>query len=331
MARKHFDLPKTVKQGKGMERKELQSFIEDFLLDAQLKNLSKHTLTIRKDFLEKFVWFLEKREFTHVSPTEIKSFLLYLQNGHLDEGGRFGNPKLTAPLKTVSINGYFRVLRSFFNYLEFESEIWENPIARIKAPSAQTENKQPISDENVEKLLGAARKSSNSKRDEALLLLLLDTGLRASELCSLRIENVDFSTRSFKVLGKGRKFRMIFFGLQTHKSLLKYLRTRPDFDDDDFLFVGRTGAHLTANSLKQLTMRLAESAGIDSKLCGPHAFRRTFAVSILRAGANLFSVQAMLGHTDLQMTRRYVSLADADVESQHRQFSPVDRMRSRSR
>ncbi len=327
MSRKPLDSPNF---SPGLDRADLAPQIADWLLDSQLRQLSPATLATRRDFLGKLAWFLENRKSSQIGPTELKSFLLYLSNGHLEEGGRFGNPTLTKPLQPISIHGYYRVLRGFFNWLEEEELIEANPMKRIKAPIARTETKQPISDEHVTALLQAARNSTNKKRDEALLLLLLDTGLRASEVCSLKVEDVDLTTRSFKVCGKGNKIRVAYFGQATLKSLVGYLRKRRA-EPHEPLFASRTGGALTANSLRQLTERLAIAAGVPPSQCGPHAFRRTFAVSILRAGANLFSVQAMLGHTDLQMTRRYVSLADADVESQHRQFSPVDRMRSRSR
>ena len=310
---------------------DVKCFTTEWFLETELQQLSPKTLTIREEFLGKFLWFLEERDIKEVGSSEIKSFLLYLSKGHLEKGGRFGNPKLTNPLRPISVNGYYRVLRGFFNWLESEELIEANPMGRVKAPTARTENKQPISDENVIKLLHAAKNSTSNLRDEALLLLLLDTGLRASEICSLQIGDIDVQARSFKVVGKGNKIRMGHFGCSTLKSLFRYLRSRKRAATDEPLFLSRKGGKLTVNGLKQLTERLAKVAGIEPSLCGPHAFRRTFAVNIIRAGANLFSVQSMLGHTDLQMTRKYVQLAESDIENQHRQFSPVDRMRSRSR
>lgn len=312
----------------GLETANLPRHIADWLLDSQLRQHSPATLATRRDFLGKLCWFLEHNKILHVGTSELKAFFLYLSNGHKDKEGRFGNPALATPLQPISIHGYYRVVRGFFNWLEEDGAIEANPMKRVKAPIARTEAKQPIASEHVAALLKAARQSSNKKRDEALLLMLLDTGIRASEICSLKVGDVDLSTRSFKVCGKGNKIRAAYFGRATLKALVAYLRSRRAQPDEP-LFAARFGGPLTANSLRQLIGRLAVSAGIPPTQCGPHAFRRTFAVSILRAGANVFTVQAMLGHTDLEMTRRYVSVADADVESQHRQFSPVDRLRSR--
>lgn len=322
----------------GLNKTDLPGFIEEWLLESQLRQLSPATLATRRDFLGKLSWFVERGGYVQIGTSELRAFLLYLSNGHEENGGRFGNPLLTKPLQPISVHGYFRVLRGFFNWLEEEGMIEGNPMKRLKAPVARTETKQPIAAEHITALLQAARNSSHKKRNEALLLLLLDTGLRASEVCSLKVEDIDLTTRSFRVCGKGNKIRVAYFGQATLKSLVSYLRSRRA-EPREPLFASRTGGALTANSLRQLTERLARVAGVPPSQCSPHAFRRTFAVSILRAGANLFSVQAMLGHTDLQMTRRYVSLAEADVESQHRQFSPVDKLavdrlasnRSRSR
>ena len=314
----------------GITIAELNSFVADWLLESELQQVAKPTLATRKDFLGKLCWFLLHKEKTHVGPIELKSFLLYLSNGHLEEGGRFGIPKLIKPLKPISIHGYFRVMRGFFNWLCEEELIEANPMKRIKAPIARTEDKQPISDEHVTMMLCATKKSVHRQRDEAMLLFLLDTGLRACEICSLKIDDIDFQTRSFVVVGKGNKVRAAHFGQGTWKVLMRYLRKRRA-EPEEPLFATRSGTPFTPNSLRQLTERLAKVAGIAPTLVGPHAWRRTFAVNILRAGANLFSVQSMLGHTDLQMTKVYVNLANADIESQHRQFSPVDQMRSRSR
>ncbi len=167
MSRRVLNLSKS---DSGLEISEFAVLVGDWLLDNQLNQRSPATLFIRKNCLDKFLWFLERKEFTHVGPTELKSFLLYLTNGHTEEGGRFGNPKLVTPLKAISINGYFRVLRGFFNWLDDEELIVANPMKRIKAPSSTTENKQPISPEHVEALLKAARNSENPYRDEALLM-----------------------------------------------------------------------------------------------------------------------------------------------------------------
>jgi site-specific recombinase XerD len=307
---------------------DLPRLIDDWLMDCQLRQHSPRTIQGRRDFLLKLLWFLKHRNEIEVGTPQIRSFMLYLSEGHKEPLGRWGNSKLTKPLKPVSIHDFYRVLRAFFNWLVEEEVLSDSLLRRIKAPVVRLEQKQPLTQAQVTALIQAAKRSTDSKRNESLLLLLLDTGLRASEVCSLKVEDVDFSTNSFKVVGKGNKPRLCYFGRSTSKALGAYLRTRKAQQYEP-LFAARGGGSLSANSLLQLTTRLSRAAGVPASLCSPHALRRTFAVSLLRNGGNVFALQAMLGHTDLQMTRRYVAIADADIEAQHRQFSPADRLLSR--
>jgi site-specific recombinase XerD len=191
----------------------------------------------------------------------------------------------------------------------------------------------------VKQLMKAAQSSTNSLRDSAIVAFMLDTGCRASELISIRIQDLDVASGSCRVIGKGNKQRNLYFGSRTAAALKAYINSRTDVADrsgnEDAHEAGREVAYLfvsgadtkamTRSGLLQVTRRLGRGAGIRTS-CSPHAFRRTFAVQTLRNGANVFSVQAMLGHSNLQMTRRYCALAQTDVEAQHRQFSPLDRL-----
>jgi site-specific recombinase XerD len=304
---------------------DLPRLIEDWLMDCQLRQHSHRTIQGRRDFLLKLLWFLKHKGEAEISTPQIRAFIHYLSEGHKDPLGRWGNPRLIKPLKPVTIHDFYRVLRAFFNWLIMEELLSDSPMRRVKAPVVRLEQKHPLTPPQVTALIQAAKRSTDSKRNESLMLLLLDTGLRASEVCSLKVEDVDFSTNSFKVTGKGNKPRLCYFGRSTSKVLGAYLRIRKAQPYEP-LFAARGGGSLSANSLLQLTTRLAKAAGISPGLCSPHALRRTFAVSLLRNGGNVFALQAMLGHTDLQMTRRYVAIADADIEAQHRQFSPMDRL-----
>ncbi len=126
---------------------------------------------------------------------------------------------------------------------------------------------------------------------------------------------------------------MVHFGMATGNALRLYLRSRSDADtDEEPAFVadkcGEAVRPLTRSGLRQLIGRLGKAAGI-TRACSPHVLRRTFAVSWLRNGGNIFSLQAMLGHSDLRMTQRYLSLARADIAEQARQFSPGDNLARR--
>jgi integrase/recombinase XerD len=135
-------------------------------------------------------------------------------------------------------------------------------------------------------------------------------------------------------LGKGNKPRTIYFGRDTKKQLWRYLQTRP-VQDDEPLFLSMRGTlagdPLTRAGLLQLIERLGKMAGIKGVRVSPHTFRHTQAVTFLNNGGNVFALQQLLGHEDLSMTRRYVAIADADLENQARRFSPVDSLKRPSR
>ena len=137
------------------------------------------------------------------------------------------------------------------------------------------------------------------------------------------------SARKCIVLGKGNKHRVVYFGRQTAKALWNYLREE-DREPCSPVFLSdrgtKAGEPLTRAGLRQLIERLGKAANIEAVRCSPHTFRHTFAVTFLRNGGNVFSLQQILGHTSLQMTNRYVAVSQADLERQHRQFSPVDRL-----
>jgi len=308
---------------------ELESLAKEWLLDCELRQHSKQTLFSRRDYLNRFLWFLKHRDYQEVGPPEIKQFLLYLSNGHQEPGGRWGQPRNTKPMRPVTIHGYYRTLKTLFNWLVEDEAITETPMRRIRPPVVRDDVKQPISETQINALILAARASKQPVRNEALLLVLLDTGVRASELCSITMKDLDLGNRSFRVLGKGNKHRTCFLGITTTKALMKYLRQQVRKPDDPvFLQEGNDHGQvgLTKSGLFQLIQRLARVAGIPQ--CGPHTLRRTFAIEFLRASnGNVFACQNLMGHTDLQQTRLYCAIAQADIENQHRQFSPADRFR----
>lgn len=201
---------------------------------------------------------------------------------------------------------------------------------RVAPPKLSSEQVQPFTQEHQIALLHAARRSTHPRRDEAIALFLLDTGVRASELCALKMCDLDLKLRQCNVVGKGKERRTIFFGRTSAKALWQYLREQPR-EENDFVFVSdrgeRAGEPLTRSGLLQLVRRLGRVAQIQAARCSPHTFRRTFAVEFLRNGGNVFSLQQILGHTNLHMTNRYVALAQADIENQQRQFSPADRLK----
>jgi integrase/recombinase XerC/integrase/recombinase XerD len=167
-------------------------------------------------------------------------------------------------------------------------------------------------------------------RSYAIVYLMLDSGLRVSEVASLRMENVDLNQGQLLVTGKGNKQRAVPIGSNAQKYLQRYIyhfRPEPLLTEQDNVFLTSEGKPLSDNSLKLFFTRLKVKTGI--KRLHAHLLRHTFATYYLRNGGDLLSLQKILGHTSLEMVKVYSHLAKADVRAKHRRYSPMDRLELR--
>ena len=305
---------------------ELGRGMQGWLLDCEIRQHSPATLELRKIVVGKLAWFLAEQKSDACGTFELRQFIVYLSRAHEQDGGRWGNPLHGKAVSASTVQTYHRHLRTFFRWLVQEELLEASPMEAVPTPISRPDQIQPFTPAQVTALLVAAKKSPQARRDTALLVMLFDTGMRASEICSLCLKDADLTNRRFSVLGKGNKRRTVPFGGTAAKSLWQYLKDDPR-DPSDPVFYSRRGEPLTRFGLRQLLERLGDAAGIEVTRCSPHTMRHTFAVEFLRAGGNVFTLQQLLGHTSLSMTNRYVALAQADIEAQHRQFSPADRMK----
>ena len=312
---------------------EFKRYASGWLLDCEMRRHSAQTLQLRKFILNKFYWWLQYSENSTVDRLSIRQFILYVTNGHTEPGGRWGQPHENQPVKPATVQLYHRHLRACINWIVAEGGLDSSPMATIKAPIDRPDQVQPFTQEQIEAILTAAKQTSHPKRDTAICLFLLDTGLRVSELCSITFGQLDLLTKTALVEGKGQKKRSIYFGRQTSKALWSYLREE-ERDPAQPLFLSDGGIHagegLTRNGITLMMRRLAKVANIPTVRLSPHTFRHTFAIEFLRNGGNQFTLMALLGHTDVKMTQRYVTYAQADIAAQHRINSPVDRMRKQN-
>lgn len=306
----------------------LQDGIEEWLMAGQARPWSDSTLEGRRLVTSKLLWLLQERGHTHCGPKQIREFIAHAAKP--GPGGRWGDPSKTQPLRPQTLNDYYVVVRTLFRWMVKEEMIASAPTDKVDPPAFQQEKIAPFTEEQAEALLAAARKSRYPLRDEAIVSLMLDTGARASEVCGLRVCDVDFKTQHVTVLGKGNKYRRIPFGLAAKQALYRYL-SHEETTPEDYVFVGErgrnSGAPMLRNGLGELIARLGKQAKITGVRCSPHTCRHTFAVCFLRNGGNSFSLMELLGHTNIKMTNRYVALVQADVDAQHRAFSPMDKIK----
>ena len=311
---------------------QLKRIVSSYLLMGDVAQHSNATTTARRDLLAKLIWFLENKNLDECDRHALVSFLSYVRHGHEEPGGRWGNPRMTRPTKPRTAKNYHSILRAFFSWCVEDGLISSSPMERIPVPIDRPDQIRPLSDEQLLKLLGAAKRTTHPKRDEAIVLLLLDTGMRASELVSLKVKDIDLHGGVASVQGKGRKMRHLPFSRDVKRMLFLYM-SEEERSPEDVLFLGDRGTGagepMSRHALRFLIGRLARAAGIDGVRCSPHSIRHTFAINFLRAGGNQFSLQTLLGHNNVSMTARYVLLAQADLEDQHRRFSPVAQLKGR--
>lgn len=311
----------------GIATSDLPRLAAGWLTIGDVNGWSERTIATRKALLAKVSWFLRQREIEFFDKPAVLQFLAYTRVGHKDPGGRWGNPRCTAPIRPATVATYYANLHAFFRWLEREELIETSPMAKIDPPISRRDAVQPLTPEQARALLKAAQRGRHARRDEAILLFLLDTGVRASELCGLRLSDLDLAGRTARVLGKGNKSRPVGFSGSTAKALWQYLLRDPRQESDP-VFLSERGGPMDRSSLRQMICRVSKAAGVKAH---PHLFRHTYSVEFLRAGGNQFSLMASLGHTTTTMTSRYVSLAEADVQRAMRQFSPVERLKGGKR
>ena len=239
-----------------------------------------------------------------------------------------GNNKTTGQtLSRKTQNYYLIAIRAFLKYLA-RQEIKSMPAERIELAKVPERSLDLITEIELKRLLNAPEGSDlKESRDRAILELLFSTGLRVSELCSLS-RDIDLSADEFSVRGKGSKVRVVFFSDTAKKALKDYLAKRKDMDDALFVQLSKNsklqqkskkGLALTRRSVERIVKSYAIKAGIGKKVT-PHVIRHVFATDLLSNGADLRSVQALLGHANIATTQIYTHVTDKHLREIHKKF-----------
>lgn len=290
----------------------LRKWVDGFLIARRASGAAPRTVQWYAPRLAEFADYSERRNVATVEAVDaglLREFLLHLQeNGH-NPGG---------------VHGYFRAVRAFFLWYERETEPdgWRNPIRKVTAPKVPEEILEPASVESIARMLDTCHGSTAGLRDRAILLTLLDAGVRAAELLAFDVGDFDPVTGALTVRkGKGGKGRVVFLGQKARQAVRRYLKARGGVAGP--LFKTRGDGRMKYYGLRSMLARRAKAAGVD--MPSPHAFRRACALAMLRAGADLISLQRLLGHADLSVLRKYLKQNSDDLQAVHAATSPVDR------
>ncbi len=231
-------------------------------------------------------------------------------------------------LASITIEGRVRSLRAFFHWIYREDYTSKHILQDLEVPKVQQKAVDILTEEEIRRVMDSINPETvNGARAYALVWTLLDTGLRASELAGLTMEDARLEDGYLRVLGKGNKERVVPLGVNCQRILLRYrdrFRVEPDHPSVDTFFLSVDGAPLNRNALLHIVRRVGRRAGVPR--LHPHLLRHTFCTRFLINGGDVFTLQRILGHTTLSMVNHYVQLASSQVMVQYRRHSPMDAM-----
>lgn len=286
----------------------LQDAKELFILDCQSRRLTRSTLSFYKHRLGTFVTWCNERQIETLADIDthtIKRFLVHCQGRNLSDQYQ---------------HGLARAVKAFMRYCERDGLMSSAP--KVVMPKLERRILTALAPDEVKKILAVAP----TNRDKAIIFTLLDTGLRASELCALTVADLDFDTGTITVKqGKGQKQRLAPIGTKARKAVRRYLLERPDAKPTEPLFASqRGGKHLRLDGLVQMMERLGAKSGVEH--CTAHTFRRTFAITCLRNGMNIHILARIMGHSDISVLRQYLDFVESDITGAHEKASPADNL-----
>ena len=318
MARRSNEL--SVEELTEINRKE-KSYVSDwneavriFLKDCELRNLREHTVRYYRNELNTVQKHLQEQNVSgdpsSMTEEHIKRYII----GYMRREG----------LKISSINSRLRAVRAMFNFLYSQNYIGSNPVKGLKLLKDRRQIIATFSRQQVKQLLSQPNlRTFTGIRDYTMMLLLLETGIRANEFVSLNLTDVKIEESVIHVRNaKGNQERIVPITSIMKKQLKKYSSIR-GYVETDALFITLDNNRLSKRQLQNIISKYGKAAGIKDVRCSPHTFRHTFARMAVENGAGTFELQAILGHSSLEIVKVYVNLFSDDVKAKHKTFSPL--------
>lgn len=284
----------------------MNRYVEKFIsyLDIE-KNYSKHTLLSYKLDLEEFFVFIQDAPIEKIDYFQLRRYV-----GHLR----------TQELRPRTVARKLSSLRSLFKFLVREGLVKKNPATLLVTPKLDKKLPQFLSENDAKRLVEASVATDEaSLRDKAILETLYSTGMRVSELVGLNCDRVDFISNIVKVEGKGKKERLLPVGDMALEAIKKYIDSREH--KSDAVFLNHHGRRLTDRSVRNIVNKYILKASIQGKM-SPHALRHSFATHLLNAGADLRSVQELLGHVNLSTTQIYTHMTTEKLKNVYNKAHP---------
>lgn len=274
---------------------------EKFFRDCYLRNLRPATIEYYKNEFQAFRRTIDK-ELVECHQKDIEDFILRSKQS----------------IKITSINTRLRALRSFYNYLSKNKLIDKSPMKNIKLLRDRQKTIETLDNKEIELLVTVMRRQKTfvSFRDEVMLLVFLDTGIRLSELVGIEVEDV----RVNKIIIRKTKNlfeRTVYLSEVTQEQLRRYIQIRGHVEGTNKLFISQDNFELQPHSIQKRFTKYGNTANITKRV-SPHTFRHTMAKRMILAGVDAFSLMHLLGHSDITITKRYVNMWGQDLESKHK-------------
>ncbi|MEH7563699.1 tyrosine-type recombinase/integrase [Priestia megaterium] len=274
---------------------------EKFFRDCYLRNLRPATIEYYKNEFQAFRRRIDK-ELMECNHKDIEEFILMSKQS----------------IKITTINTRLRALRSFYNFLFKNKLLVNNPMKNIKLLRDRQKNIETLDNKEIELLIKTIRQQQTfvSFRDEVMLLVFLDTGIRLSELVGIEVEDV---TGNKIIVRKTKNLfeRTVYLSEVTQEQLRRYIQIRGHIKGTKRLFISQDNFELQPHSIQKRFTKYGNEANINKRV-SPHTFRHTMAKRMILAGVDAFSLMHLLGHSDITVTKRYVNMWGEDLESKHK-------------
>jgi site-specific recombinase XerD len=303
-------------------------YVQDYLLHLSVeRSLGRRTVAEYESDLELFLaWleplFLDGLGFEQLDTRTIREFL-----GHLRHDRNY---------TSSGLNRKIACLKGYFAYLELEKILPNNPMTRVRSarearllPKVLSPEEMEVLLQAVEERIGQTKNPHLALRDRAIFELFYATGIRLSELVGLQVDDIDFRRRTLRVLGKGRKERVVFFNQTASDALSEYLHVTPRKEARGPLFLNRYGARLSQRGVEKMFATILKISGLE-KHASPHTLRHSFATHLLEGGSDLVTIKELLGHESLQTTQVYTNISRRRMQTVYERAHPRDRGQQRN-
>lgn len=283
----------------------LEYVIKELNYSAMTRNNYESDLKNFKDFLN-----IKKYDYLKINKEIVLEYLKYL------DGFKYQNRTISRILSS---------LRSFYNYLVEIKLLENNVFKRVRNPKVGRKLPNYLSIVEIEEVIDTLKEDNKKNiRDKCLFELMYSTGLRVSEVSNIELKDIDFKEQTIRVIGKGNKERIVYYGDCAAKNLENYIKIRNEFlkeRDLEYLFVNNIGGKMSRQSMEVVINKIMKNSGINHKI-SPHALRHTYATHLLNEGADLRSVQELLGHENLNTTEIYTHVSNERLRNELLKYHP---------